>query len=49
MQASEGHTLAFEGAVTGHSCLNAAGIPDLVFQILLHALTTVLPGTSRAP
>lgn len=48
MAAPKGHVLGFEDAVAGHGCLNPAGNPDLVLHILLHALTTVLPGTSRA-
>lgn len=38
-----------EGAMARHGCLNSpAGDPDLVLRILRSALTTVLPGTSRA-
>lgn len=45
---TQGHVLSFEDATAKRGCLGLAGNPDLVFCALLRALTTVLPGTSRA-
>ncbi|XP_017596877.1 PREDICTED: uncharacterized protein LOC108448454 [Corvus brachyrhynchos] len=48
--APQGSTgLALKPPEAGLGCLRPAGNPDLVLCILLRALTTVLPGTSRAP
>lgn len=48
--APQGSTgLALKPPEAGLGCLCPAGNPDLVLCILLRALTTVLPGTSRAP